>query len=419
MPTKRSLALIFQTASSPWAIFLVAFGIRLVVIWQLLPAHAQTGFYEQNEPARIASNIVSGHGFSSPWPRTPLVPTAQQPPVYPYLLAAIFKSSGVFSATSLWIAVMVNALASALTAVLILKAGRITFGSTTALVAAWVWACSVYEAVVAVRLWPTGLSALFLMLSMSLTLKLARSSRVRYWVELGLLAGCSGLTNPALLSLFPFFWLWLWIGQPGRGRGNGRYVLLSVLIAAATLLPWTLRNYASLGRLVPVRDNFGMELWIGNHDGVTHLYDFRGGFPLLDPEEYNHLGEIGFMEAKRDIAMQFIRQHPGQFLRLSGQRFFDYWGSPDPGFWLVVSGLAWLGVFLMLRQKATGAVLYAFVFAVFPCVYYVTHTWSTYRNPMEPLMALTAIYLLERLGDRTLRRFEVWSRRNRRLGTSS
>lgn len=82
MRAGRFFKLVGRTVASPWALFLVAFLLRIVVIHQLL-VNGPERIYTQNEPSRIAWAVVSGYGYSSPWPRTPLQPTAQQPPLYP------------------------------------------------------------------------------------------------------------------------------------------------------------------------------------------------------------------------------------------------------------------------------------------------------------------------------------------------
>jgi hypothetical protein len=396
MRNARPLRLIGGALSSPWVLFTVAFVVRIAVAGQLLPGNAARGFYEQNEPARIAWAVVSAHGYSSPWPHTPLAPTAQQPPVYPYLLAGIFKLSGAYSYTSLCLAVALNAIFSSLTAVIILQLGKRSFGAVVGTLAAWIWACWIYEVVVSIRLWESALSGLLLMLGLWLLATLPESGLPR-WLLFGGLAGVAALTNTTLLPVFAGFWIWLWIVQ--RGAFRKRW-LASVAICLVVLTPWTVRNYVTFDRIIPLRDNFGLELWVGNHEGVTHLYDFRGGFPLVDPTEYNQLGEIRFMETKREVAMEFIRRHPGEFLRLCGQRFFSFWTAPNLRVWLPITLLAWLGGVLAVRKKATHAVPCLIVLVVFPLVYYVTHPWSTYRHPIEPVMVLLGVYGVVETGSR-------------------
>ncbi len=272
---------------------------------------------------------------------------------------------------------------------MILRVGKRDFGSLTGVLAAWVWACWMYEAVVAVRLWESSLSALLLMVALLVLPKL-KAANTSLWLLFGLLAAVGSLTNTTLLSVFPFFWIWLWVSNRRSGRSCWKLVLASAGVFLLALLPWTIRNYEVFHRLIPLRDNFGLELWIGNHQGVTHQFD--SDFPILDPSEYNRLGEIRFMESKRDIALQFIGQHPVEFLQLSLRRCLRYWTAPDPVVWSFVSLMAWSGMILALRRKGIEAIPYAIVLLMFPLIYYITHTFNSYRHPTEPVMFLLAAY---------------------------
>ena len=381
-----------SVVSSPRVVFLVALTARVWVLSQLLPANAWRDFYEHNEFARIAWAVVSGFGYSSPWAHTPIAPTAVEPPVYSYLLAGIFKLAGVYSYASLLIAVVLNAVLSATTAVLILKIGRRDFGAATGILAAWVWSCWLYEAAVSVRLWESSLSALFLATAFLLLPGLAESLRWSRWLLFGALAGVAALTNTTLLSLFPFLWLWLWISYRRRGRSCSKLLLASVAVCVLTVIPWTIRNYQAFHRVIPIRDNFGLELWIGNHEGARQSHRFPNDFPLIDPSEHNRLGELRFMEAKRQIGLQFICQNPGEFWRLSARRCFRYWTAPDESIWLPLSLMAWFGAIAALFRKGLDAVPYAIVLGVFPGIYYITHTFSSYRHPTEPVLFVLAAF---------------------------
>ena len=395
MPSARPGQAVWKMVQSPAVIFALALAIRLWALSRILPDKAWQFFYQYNEFAHIAAAVASGHGYCSPWANTPLAPTAVEPPVYAYLLAGIFKLAGVYSYASLWIAVGLNALLSATTAVLILRMGARIFGSATGVLASWVWSCWLYEAAVSVRLWESSLAALLLMIGLLLVSELDASLRRSHWLLFGLIAGIAGLTNTTLLSVFPLFWLWLWIAYSRRKQSCSRPLLASIAVFLLTLFPWTIRNYVTFGRLMPIRDNFGLELWLGNHEGVTHQFD--SDFPILNPTEYNRLGEIHFMESKRQIALQFIARHPLAFLRGSSRRMFQFWTLPQDSAWAWISLLAWLGLVLALRNWKHNAVPSAIVMVVFPLVYYVTHTFPTYRHPMESVVLLLASYAVIQL----------------------
>jgi 4-amino-4-deoxy-L-arabinose transferase-like glycosyltransferase len=413
MGNGRLRSTVSYIVNSPCVIFAIAVIARVVILFQLLPAKSWTYFYRYNEPSHIAWALASGYGYSAPWPNTPVAPTAQQPPLYPMMLAGIFKLAGSYSYSALWIAGGINAVVSAITAVLILRIGKQSLGASTGVLAAWVWSCWLYEMVSTVRLWESSLAALLLATGLLMLPGLVDSLRLWRWVLFGGLVGISALTNTTLLAVFPFFWLWLWITYRRRGLPCSRQLWLSVAICILTLLPWTIRNYTTFHRLMPVRDNFGLELWVGIELGpgkpgalLTRL--FPVDFPLSDPGEYNRLGELAFMESRLHLALNFIRQHPFQYIGFVGSRIVRYWTEPKDTVWPAVSLLAWIGLLLALKRRGLDGMPYAIVLVMFPLVYYLTHTFPTYRYPMEPEMLILASYagvsLAEKLGKHTASR---------------
>jgi len=79
------------------------------------------------EAAGIASSIAEGRGFSSPYLQRS-GPSAWLPPVYPYVLALIFRLFGVFTLASYRVAIGFNILVHALTCVLLYRAAAQAFG---------------------------------------------------------------------------------------------------------------------------------------------------------------------------------------------------------------------------------------------------------------------------------------------------
>lgn len=392
---------------------MIALAIRLGMASQLLPVKSSQYFYRYNESARIAWALVSGHGYSSPWPDTLLLPTAQQPPIYPLLLACIFKVFGAYTMASLWTAVVLNAIIAGMTAVSILAIGRRQFTPTVGILAAWIWSCWLYEAAVSLRLWENAISALWLSLSFLLLPVLATATSASLWLLFGLLVGVSVLTNTSLLAPLSFFWLWLWFRKRRLGHSTVSYLLLSVATCLFVVTPWTIRNYSAFHRLIPVRDNFGLEFWLGNHEGVSNRLD--NDFPALNPAAYNRLGEIAFMESKRQIGLQFVREHPGQFVLLSLRRLRLFWTVPEGSLWWLVSALAWPGAWLFVRHNVSIGVPYVVTLLAFPLVYYVTHVFTTYRHPIEPEMLLLATYAVVAMASTlrtSLRRTRMASIRN-------
>jgi hypothetical protein len=218
---------------------------------------------------------------------------------------------------------------------------------------------------------------------------------------LGLGLGLSALLNPTLLLLLP--------ASFGFLRRKWKHVLVTITGTLIMVTPWIVRNYFALGRFVPLRDNFGLELYLGNHPGMdpksnpcasplcegTSDY-LNSDYPARDPKLFSELGEVGFMQRKQQQAMEYIRTYPGQFAVRSLKRLLAFWLVPCPLFSGVLAVLAWVGAF-MSRSPLRGFLL--IMLGIFPGVYYVTQvSWvASYRHPLEPLVLLSASGLISGL----------------------
>src|SRR3954451_9648897 len=83
------------------------------------------------EMGRIAKSLAEGNGFADPFEK-PTGPTAWQPPVYPTLMAGVYKVFGVYTKVSAFILLAINSLFSALTCIPIFFLARRSFGLTIA-----------------------------------------------------------------------------------------------------------------------------------------------------------------------------------------------------------------------------------------------------------------------------------------------
>jgi 4-amino-4-deoxy-L-arabinose transferase-like glycosyltransferase len=382
------VAALRRLSSSPVCIFTFALLVRLLVATVLLGHNPLQLFYGGNEPSHIAAILAAGHGFSAPYEHVPIAPTAQQPPLYPALLAVIFRLCGPYSLLSLWMVILVNALAGAGTATLIYFAGQQHFSSEIGLVAAWFWAIYPWEALAEMPITNYGLSALVVAAWLVIAPKvLAKDAHPQHWILLGIGAGVAVLLNPIIGGVFLASVAWIQFTKRSVYR-----VCLAVTAFILVLAPWMMRNYRTLHRLVPVRDNFGLELFLGNHAGMTGEVDFSKDFPTLDPRQYSQLGEVRFMELKKHEAVTCIRNDPAGFVTRFGRRLWEFW--TEPGFfpWAIISFLSWLAAVLALTRidnRRIGLFL-LITFTLVPAVYYVTHFWPTYRHSIEPLMLLAA-----------------------------
>jgi 4-amino-4-deoxy-L-arabinose transferase-like glycosyltransferase len=388
----------FPTARSPFATTPVEFSF---------------GF----ETGSIAASLARGHGFSSPFGH-PTGPTAWIAPIYPALLAALFKIFGVYSKGAAVAILSLNSLFSALVCIPIVLVGRRTFGDATGLLAGWIWALvPVYMKWPIVWVWDTTLSAFLMAFLFLFTLKLVESSSRKLWAEYGLLWGGAALTNPALLSILPCAFLWVAFQ---KHRAQRSYLLPAFLMIAAfatCTAPWMIRNAAVMGKPVFIRDNFWFEFHLGNYH-LSNAMGWGGKHPTLNHIQldlYRSLGEVKYIEHFRAEGLDFVGHSPGEFAQLTLRRIAAFWNGgffayTYPEWWelpayVIVSCLSVLGLLLALGNRMNGAFLFAIVLLCYPIVYYFTYPGGRYRYPIEPEMVLLSSYFLCELAKNMRRRF--------------
>jgi hypothetical protein len=207
------------------------------------------------------------------------------------------------------------------------------------------------------------------------------------WFVLGIYSGLLVLLQPSLLTIVLAYGGWLW----SKARSRRGWIAIAGLLLM--MAPWTIRNYATFGRFIPVRDNFGLELWLGNRPGMRGTVDFSGDFPDRDPTNYARLGELPFMDAKLNLAREFIVRDPAGFVGRVLRRAVEFWYLPYSFPWVVVCIFGWLGGILALSRDRNRWV-WPIMLAVFPVLYCVTHNFPNYRHPIEPVVILLAAYCI-------------------------
>lgn len=436
---------------APQVIFWVALALRLATILightyriRLNDHHFDFGF----EAGRIAQSLATGHGYGNPFDG-PSGPTAWLPPLYPLLMAAAFKVFGVYTNGAALALMAINSVASAAIAPMVYEIGARCFDAyglghrrskhaePVAWWAAWVWAVHPAAMQYAVHwIWEMSLTACFFTATIVLALRLravgedaveatqsARRATLR-WALLGLLWGAIALLNPSLvLALFAeVAWvLWPRSGERLRVAAVAQAALCGAVMTIA-LLPWIVRNERVLHAFVPTRDNLGVELYQSTLE-VNDGFPWGTSMPLWTgaPEfrEYVRVGEVAYSQRMGELAKQRMRAHPERIVRWTALRVQYFWcGTPHAeekhpaneflrqlhyGF-LSVCGV--LGLLLMLQRRAAGGWLFATIFLALPLVYYAVTVQPRFRHPLEPLIAVLAVFLF-----RSAQTDRVWSKR--------
>jgi len=406
---------IHRVLSSPLFITLFAFVLRMVFIayyWHEARVPARAIVPYGYELGRIASAIAGGRGFSSPLRLVDSGPSAWFTPVYPYIVAGIFKVWGIFSDKSRLIIETLNCACASLTVIPIFEIAQRTFRRGVAIGAAWAWVFLPTSLLFPITwVWDTALAALLLGLIFWATLAIRDSRSTPRWAGYGALWALGVLTNPSILSLLPFLAGWA-VWETRRNSINwARFTATAALIFAICLVPWTVRNYRTFGKVIVLRSNFGLELWLGNNPNVSDTWT-----PWLHPndnqeeaDKYKRMGEIAYMEEKKQEGLEFMRTHPVETVQYMFRRFVENWlaitdspadtWSSSPLYvkaFLVMNFLltvfTWLGALFAYRSRSAESFLYAIVLLIFPLVFYITHSSLRYRFPMDPIMMVLAAY---------------------------
>lgn len=400
-------AQLFSRTRSYLLMVLVALAVRLAVIPFVYHDWLDPFVLEHWAFGLIARSIASGHGFGSPF--APSGPSALLPPVYSYLLAGIFKIFGIETTASVLAALSLNSLFSALTCIPVFLFSRQAFGDRVAKWAGWGWAFSPYGVYYGADwAWSTCLVTLELAWLFLFAWRLEKSSRTRDWILFGILGGFSALTEPVVLSVVPLLGLWTLYRRYHQRLPWKVPMFAAALSALAILSPWLIRNYELFHRFIPVRSGFGLELYIGNN-GYSQRWVNSNLHPNhndAELSEFEHVGEIAYMDHKLHQAKAYIRSHPGWFAWMTLRRIVymwtGYWSFSrdylkdeplDPPNILVettMTILALLGLRRVFRRDFALGVYFAIVLFFFPLTYYVSHPETYYFRPVDPIIVMLA-----------------------------
>jgi 4-amino-4-deoxy-L-arabinose transferase-like glycosyltransferase len=396
-----------------------------LVLWSLLLQVAMIGVFREYrtrpqedhfgfgwEMGRVARSIALGQGFSNPYGDN-TGPTAWEPPLYPYLMAGVFKLCGIYSYASAWVLLTINSLFTALTTLPIFLIARRTFGDRVAIWSAWGWALNPYIWYWSIHwIWDTTFTPLGLSLIFLVALELQDWRGLQGWVILACLWGVGALANPSMLAFLPFCGLWIWRQRFKNGLPSLAGIALSSAIFFLVLSPWLVRNHEVFGRFVFLRDDFGLQFRLGNSKGAEGMLMayLQPNLNQRELEKFQRMGELAYAEDCKRLAFEWVRENPKGFAVISLKRFFYYWnGVPKPtdsrapwdfrnSLFLAWSVLAIWGAVGAVRQKVRGAWLFGGLILTYPTTYYFVFPHARYRHPIEPELLILAVFLLLQTG---------------------
>lgn len=356
------------------------------------------------ETDHIALSLARGAGYGNPFPCA-TGPTAFYPPLYPSLIAIVYRTVGTGLAGEHVKSVLHLIVISLCLALLPLSSRILTGQAGPGLIAGLLGALMVFELVIELHGREMGIMSALVLASALLFAQRLRESEPGWTQGLqdGSLYGMGLLTGSHLLPvLLVSSAILVW----RRRLMALKYVLSVFFVAFLCLLPWIVRNRVVFGQWIPLRSNFWLEMQISNNDQaktdvVNNLLRSEGRrhHPFTNSEEcqlYARLGEPAYMERKRELFLGWLKEHPLQFLRMSLVRMGHFWFPATrsqlavPQFQWLITVLGWIGLWRMRKQGVEMWQWFAILWIFYPLIYYFVQSDFRYRYPVQWTLLLCA-----------------------------
>jgi hypothetical protein len=270
-----------------------------------------------------ARSIASGEGFTDKG-----VPTAFWPVGWPGFLGAALALFG----PHVWVGQCLNLVLSTGVVVLTAAAGRLLFPTTRTWRLAILLLAVFPNQIAYVPLLSVEIFFEFLLL---LGFLLLAAGSLRSLLAAGSVFGVAALTK-AQAVLVPAV-----LAMPLLAIGIGRWLrtmLLTGLVMAAVILPWTLRNYVVLHAFVPVSTNGGYTLLTGNNPSARGRYTADDA--LVASLSKDPIDQVAMDRVARDRALAWIAGNPAGFVRLIPLKIWRLWSGDGEAEWLYQAGYA-------------------------------------------------------------------------------
>ena len=374
---------------------------------------------------RCADNILSGRGFVTPGFGLDL--RLFLPPAYPVFLIP-FRAA--FDAGALPHAVgVVQALLGLATAALVYLTARRLGGRLAGGAAALAVLFHPYLAFFSSRVLTETLAIFFFALFLSLYLD--RDAGPRRLGAAGVVIALAALTRPIFLYLGILACVCLLFrsrDEPWRKRLINAAALAAALVVA--LAPWTARNYALSGRLIPVADFSGRILYQG-HKILASGVSLPSPRTFIQSEEFRRrveadgdspvAAELAFQDYAREKALRLIAEHKKEFVFLSLRRLghmFSLYPAVREGSGPVpetVPAGPVVGTFFVLLYVAAAVGFFAApgrlakLFLPLAClltlgIHSLTISLLRYRLPMDLILTLAAGFGIKFIREKARRR---------------
>ena len=409
--------------AAAWLILLVALLLRIGYV-AVTPDY--TLVHDALDYDRAAKSLALGDGY--PYSRVPGRATAFRPPAYPYLLAGVYKVTGVEDAPKadrVDVARVLGILIGTLIVALIGAVAAQLWGRRVALLAMGGGAVYIPLILVGGSVMSEPLFAAMLLGALAAALQHRRSTHAWRWViAAGVLAGLTVLTRAnALVLLLPLA-LAVWTVRPRFSPRALAAPALLVVLALLTVSPWTIRNAVVFDRFIPVSTQLGSALAGTYNDqarldkenpaswrSIRHLPEYRSLSARL-----SQIPEPVVEDELTRRSKAYIREHPGyvgtvalwtslRMLELGGLDWSRHtastisvgprWANAGVICFWVFALLALAGAFTKLARRTPFFVWLIPILLYLSVVFLVVET-PRYRTGIDPFIVMLAALALRR-----------------------
>jgi hypothetical protein len=382
-----------STSKQAIIIFLLAFLVRVAIAvhqhsWQ----HTMRAEME-HEAISMARTGVLGNPFS-----LPSGPSATVPPLYPLIMAAIFRIFGVGAAGETMKVLLTCLASSAQYALMPWLGKRLKLAPVIGLVAGLLGALIPLNPYIEVQGdFENHLSGLFLLLLLGWTdIASSQPWNTKGALAMGFFYGVCALTNPSLGPLCLISFAYILFQQRKISGGRPQVGALAAIASILVVTPWGVRNYVQLGSPILTRSNFGLEFFLANNDRASPLMIENGSLyacchPLQNEDqarEVQRIGEVEYNSRLKRQAFEWVREHPARFLRLTALRIWYLWVPRAPEklrtlAFRLLSVLSVSGIIVLWRTHRKAALMLSVPLIVYPLPYYLVQIHFRYRYPIN------------------------------------
>src|SRR3989338_831758 len=365
----------------------------------------------------IAQNLVSGQGYRLETD----VPLAKDRviirvgPGYEFFLAVIYAIFG----RHLWIVWLFQAAFHAVSAWLVFVIAKLVFKenwhSLIGIGAAAMFAFHPDLIIASSMLLTENLAIFIMLLTIYNAFSYFEKTSAAKAVLLGLLLGLLTLVRANLGAiLLPFLLIFFF-------KKQFSHLLIFLLLFAAVLAPWTIRNYSIYHSFIPTAVVSGNNFLAGNHPNASgELDDSRYEFI----KKYKSYDLITADKLMFKDTLSYIIQNPAHFAKLTIYRISTYFSFLRPtGWWSYLQGweklitllasaaysiaLFTLGIagFLLMLRRITGEkdysleernrfTIFFILFLVIPLAVIFIIVETRYRYPVYPILAMFSGYVI-------------------------